>query len=179
LSHGSGRGNGSGTSCSQVAIGCREASDRRADVAARRERGAGSQGVRGERESGVQVAADFERGELSEPGIASTGLLPVTLSAGCESSRGELRTLYPTRTVRPIAAHRITGAYQGTKKTNRNSLLDAFHLWCAEHNNCDFFLSPDFRLARMIMMSKAKPKVPMSSRPSFSAALQDEIWCKR
>jgi transposase len=26
----------------------------------------------------------FERGELSEPGVASTSLLPVTVSAGCE-----------------------------------------------------------------------------------------------
>ena len=45
-----------GTSCSPVAVGCREASDRRADVGARRERGAGGQGARGEREPGVQVA---------------------------------------------------------------------------------------------------------------------------
>jgi transposase len=28
----------------------------------------------------------FERGELSEPGAASTGLLPVTVSAACESA---------------------------------------------------------------------------------------------
>src|SRR5271168_169425 len=28
----------------------------------------------------------FERGELSEPGVASTGLLPVTVSAGCETA---------------------------------------------------------------------------------------------
>jgi transposase len=28
----------------------------------------------------------FERGELSEPGAASTGLLPVTVSAVCESA---------------------------------------------------------------------------------------------
>jgi hypothetical protein len=30
---------------------------------------------------------------------------------------------------------RITGAYQGETKINRNQLLDAFHLWCAEHTS--------------------------------------------
>ena len=34
----------------------------------------------------------------------------------------------------------ITGAYQGEGKINRNQLLDAFHLWCAEGNGCDLFL---------------------------------------
>jgi hypothetical protein len=60
---------------------------------------------------------------------------------------------------------RITGAYQGANKTNKRQLLDAFHLWCAEHNNCDFFLSLDFTLARVVEKSKSKPAVPIV-RPS-------------
>jgi hypothetical protein len=55
----------------------------------------------------------------------------------------------------------ITGAYQGEMKRNRNQLLDAFHLWCAEYAKCDFFLSLDFKLARMIANSKVKPNVPV------------------
>ena len=53
----------------------------------------------------------------------------------------------------------ITGAYQGAGKPNRNQLLDAFHLWCAEHNGSDFFLSLDFKLAKVIERSKSKPMV--------------------
>jgi hypothetical protein len=57
---------------------------------------------------------------------------------------------------------KITGAYQGKKGVQRNQLLDAFHLWCAEHNKCDFFLSLDFTLAR-----HTKGRVPISIvRPS-------------
>jgi hypothetical protein len=48
---------------------------------------------------------------------------------------------------------RITGAYQGARKPNRNQLLDAFHLWCAEHNGCDFFLTLDFKLINVVLRS--------------------------
>jgi len=64
-----GRGIGSRTSGSQVAIGCREAWDRRADVTARRERSAGGQGARGEHASGVQVAAGVRAREGCSPGF--------------------------------------------------------------------------------------------------------------
>lgn len=45
---------------------------------------------------------------------------------------------------------KITGAYQGPGKLNRNQLLDAFHIWCAEHNDCEFFLTLDFRLIKVV-----------------------------
>jgi hypothetical protein len=60
---------------------------------------------------------------------------------------------------------RVTGAYQGETKVNRNQLLDAFHLWCAEHNGCEYFLSLDFKLARVISNSKSKSLVRVV-RPS-------------
>jgi hypothetical protein len=60
---------------------------------------------------------------------------------------------------------RITGAYQGSARVNRNQLLDAFNLWCAEHHRCQYFLSLDFKLARVIGRSKSKPVVPVV-RPS-------------
>lgn len=69
-----------------MAIGCREAADRRADATARRERRAGGQGARVNANHVFKWRRTFERGELSEPGLASTGLLPVTVSAGCETS---------------------------------------------------------------------------------------------
>jgi hypothetical protein len=52
---------------------------------------------------------------------------------------------------------RIAGAYQGPGQLNRNQLLDAFHLWCAEHAECDYFLSLDFKLQRMVSRSPRKP----------------------
>jgi hypothetical protein len=64
-----------------------------------------------------------------------------------------------------LKLQRITGAYQGQGKVNRNQLLDAFHLWCAENSKCNFFLSLDFKLAEVIKKSKSKPFVRVV-RPS-------------
>lgn len=49
-----------------------------------------------------------------------------------------------------LEIQRLTGAYQGDKPRNRNQLIDAFHLWCAEHARCDFFLTLDFKLIRVV-----------------------------
>jgi hypothetical protein len=56
---------------------------------------------------------------------------------------------------RLLELRRACGAEQG-KTVNRNQLLDAFHLWCAEHNGCEYFLSLDFKLGRVTAASKAK-----------------------
>jgi len=48
---------------------------------------------------------------------------------------------------------RMTGAYQGPGKLDQNQLLDAFNIWCAEHNGCDFFLTLDFKLIRVVESS--------------------------
>ena len=53
-----------------------------------------------------------------------------------------------------IELQKLTGAYQGKQKTNRNQLLDAFHIWCAEHNECDYFLTMDFKLIKVVSQSK-------------------------
>lgn len=47
-----------------------------------------------------------------------------------------------------IRLQKMTGAYQGPENLNRNQLLDAFHIWCAEHNKCDYFLTLDFKLVK-------------------------------
>jgi hypothetical protein len=61
-----------------------------------------------------------------------------------------------------LELQKITGAFQGKRGVQRNQLLDAFHLWCAEHNKCDFFLSLDFKLA-----THTKGRVPvLIVRPS-------------
>lgn len=51
---------------------------------------------------------------------------------------------------------KATGAYQGKQNPlNENQLLDAWHLWCAEYNNCDYLLTLDNSLARLIENSKS------------------------
>jgi len=77
----------------------------------------------------------------------------------------QLRFLSSLKDRRFLELQRITGAYQGQGKINRNQLLDAFHLWCSEHNRCDFLLSLDFQLAGMIERGKSKPLVRVV-RPS-------------
>ena len=49
---------------------------------------------------------------------------------------------------------KAVGAYQGKDKWNRNQLLDAFHLWCAEHNHCHYFLTCEAKKLRKQMSNK-------------------------
>ena len=60
---------------------------------------------------------------------------------------------------------KVTGAYQGRNAPNRNQLLDAYHVWSAEHSNCDFFLTLDFKLIRML--GRTQTRLPVRAvRPS-------------
>lgn len=61
---------------------------------------------------------------------------------------------------------KLTGAYQGPGKLNRNQLLDAFHIWCAEHNDCEFFLTLDFKLIKMVANSRSYISTVKLVRPS-------------
>ena len=73
--------------------------------------------------------------------------------------KAQLRFLMSLRHRRFAELQRITGAYQGPGRIQRNQLLDAFHIWCAEHNRCDFFLSLDFKLQKVAALAKHKPFV--------------------
>lgn len=53
-----------------------------------------------------------------------------------------------------IELQKMTGAYQGNRGLNESQLLDAFHIWCAEHNRCDYFLTLDFKLIRVVRQTK-------------------------
>lgn len=61
---------------------------------------------------------------------------------------------------------KATGANQRQSKSWRNMLLDAFHIWCAEHNKCSYFLTLDMKLIRSMQNSKfaaAEPKLVLPS----------------
>lgn len=64
-----------------------------------------------------------------------------------------------------LELQKLTGAYQGQNPLNHNQLLDAFHLWCAEHNHCEFFLTLDFKLIKVLGKS-ANQLVVRAVRPS-------------
>jgi len=65
------------------------------------------------------------------------------------------------RNARFIELQKMTGAYQGPGKLNRNQLLDAFHIWCAEHNKCDYFLTLDFKLLNVLRKQNPHPLVEL------------------
>lgn len=60
-----------------------------------------------------------------------------------------------------LELQKATGAYQGEHKPpNRNQILDAWHLWCAEHSQSDYFLTLDKKLQRAVGSTKRyKPQV--------------------
>lgn len=60
---------------------------------------------------------------------------------------------------------KMTGAYQGKQPRNHNQLLDAFHIWCAEYNDCEFFLTLDFKIIRVLDLSPRK-STAQAVRPS-------------
>ena len=77
----------------------------------------------------------------------------------------QLRFFTSIKDKRFLELQKMTGAYQGKRPTNQNQLLDAFHLWCAELNGCEFFLTLDFTLIKVLKLAKKK-SVVRAVRPS-------------
>jgi hypothetical protein len=83
---------------------------------------------------------------------------------------------------------KLTGAFQGNSNSpNRNQLLDAFHLWCAECAGADYFLTHDTKLvdvwSRSSYARSCRPidTVPLirklfSKRPSLVLPFFSEAW---
>lgn len=65
-----------------------------------------------------------------------------------------------------LKLQKVTGAYQGQNQPNRNQLLDAFAIWCAEHNNCDFLLTLDFKLIKIVSINPRTPIKVKLIKPS-------------
>lgn len=78
---------------------------------------------------------------------------------GVQPKDRQFRFLTSIRHKRFLELQKMTGAYQGKQKLDRNQLLDAFHIWCAEYNGCEFFLTLDFKLIKVLSKSKAKSTV--------------------
>jgi hypothetical protein len=73
----------------------------------------------------------------------------VILGGGIDLKAEQIRFLTSITDKRFLELQQITGAYQGPGKINPNQLLDAWHIWCAEHNKCDLFLTLDLTLQKV------------------------------
>ena len=105
---------------------------------------------------------------------ASVGMVdaPITYARvmgglGIDGRLEQLRFLSEIPDKRFLALQKAAGAYQGKESRNRNQLLDAFHLWCAEHNRCEFFLTLDFKLKRVLTASRAQLHVQVVTPSEF------------
>jgi hypothetical protein len=90
----------------------------------------------------------------------------VVFSGGGDTQKMQFEFLCGIRSQRFLELQKMTGAYQGEGKINRNQLLDAFHLWCAEHNECDYFLTLDFKLVKVLQQNQKKKMKIRPVRPS-------------
>lgn len=64
---------------------------------------------------------------------------------------------------------KITNADPSSKKY-LNQLRDAFYIWCAEHNNCDYLLTLDFKLINMVNNNKQYTTQVKVVKPSILLA---------
>ena len=103
----------------------------------------------------------IQNAELKE----EVDLPPSVAAMGIDGRAEQLHFLSSLSNSRFLELQKATGAYQGDKPRNRNQLLDAFHFWCAEHNECDFFLTLDFKLIRVFSLSRTTSTVRLI-RPS-------------
>lgn len=82
------------------------------------------------------------------------------------SSQAQFKFLSAINHKQFLELQKMTGAYQGEGKLNRNQLVDAFQIWCAEHNCCEYFLTLDFKLIRMLRSNKKSSPVVEVVKPS-------------
>lgn len=79
--------------------------------------------------------------------------------ASIDSQQTQYAFLSALQDKRFLDIQKIVGAYQGKSLPNRNQLLDAFHIWCAESNNIDYFLTMDFKLAKVCQFPRNTEKL--------------------
>lgn len=85
---------------------------------------------------------------------------------GVDGKAEQVRFISSIANTRFTELKRACGAHQGSDRPfNRNQLLDAYHVWCAELAGCCYFLTLDFKLQRTLAHSKISPQV-LVVRPS-------------
>ena len=98
--------------------------------------------------------------------------------AGRDPVEMQRRFLRSIKHPRFLELQKITGGYQGPGNYDWNQVLDAYALWCAEHNGCDYFLTLDFSLINTLRKAKGKSLHTRVVRPSeLIARLGQDIGC--
>ena len=97
-----------------------------------------------------------------------------------DTQQAQYNFLRNIKSKRFLEIQRATGAYQGKNPPNRNQLLDAFHLWCAEHSKCDVFLTGEAtKLKQSINRKKGFEFEPELMLPSELLNLLDGGFAKK
>ena len=81
---------------------------------------------------------------------------PIELSRPLISKEYDISVFQRIRHPRFLELQRATGAYQGDR-IDGNQLIDTFHIWTAENANCDYFLTLDLKLVRIVQGHKTHP----------------------
>ena len=90
---------------------------------------------------------------------------------GIDGKAEQYRFLTSIKSPRFDAIQRATGAFQGAQPLDRNQLIDAFHIWCAEAAGCAYFLTLDFKLQRTVSQSKLETPLLLLRPSEFIGAL--------
>ena len=65
---------------------------------------------------------------------------------------------------RYVELTKMTGAFQGQDKPlNLNQARDAYHIWCAECTNMNYFLAMDYKLQKVVGAAKVKTPVAIKT----------------
>lgn len=90
----------------------------------------------------------------------------VLIGMGMDARKMQYEFLSSLKDMRFLKLQKMTGAFQGKGTLNKNQLLDAFHLWCEEHNECDYFLTLDFSLIKVLRNNRKSQPLVRVVRPS-------------
>ena len=111
----------------------------------------------------TEVKAPFEYGR-------------VVFSAFEKANKVQYEFLSRITNERFVELQRACGAYQGSKKPlSPNQLRDAFHVWCAEGADAQFFLTTDFKLVGYVeRQNRYIPKVRVVKPSQLLAEIHDQ-----
>jgi hypothetical protein len=62
---------------------------------------------------------------------------------------------------------KLVGGAEPNTKRERNQLMDAWHLWSADHNHCEYFLTMDYTLIRSVGSRKNDSKLRVVAPTQF------------
>ena len=133
-----------------------------------------------------QFETSLEIGSLGNPSIFDAKVQQV--DGPIEYSRSLFDKRFPqwkfvNKIDHPRLNHlkKVAGVQEGMNEKNlRSQVMDAWHLWCAERNECNFFLTTDYKLINLVNSSSKSKK---NSQPIMVKLVSPlnlmEILCRK